>query len=176
MLKGINETNSTKKVLVITDIKHEFQQHLPELLKLEASKLLVLSSIDAAITQPYGCLVRNIILEIYQENVEQIYLIASKEHTSPKFNKTIMLDKFEKDGIDLRLIQAIDYSRIVGEDVLSWLNGSENDIEQTLMQSLDILIKHPLVPKRVSISAYTVNMESGYLNEVEVKNPEKDIC
>ncbi|WP_332691324.1 hypothetical protein [Halalkalibacter lacteus] len=176
MLKGMNETNSMKKILVITDIKHEFQQQLPKLLNMEASRLLVLSSVGASITQPYGCLVRNILLEIYQQNIEQIYLIVPKEHTSPKFNQTILLDKFEKDGIDQGLLHALNYSRIVKEDILSWLKGNEVDGEATLKQSLNLLKKHPLIPKRVSISAYTMNVETGNLIEIELEDTEKDIC
>jgi carbonic anhydrase len=176
MLKGMNETRQMNKVLVVTDINHEFQQCLPELLNLEASKLLVLSSVGAAITQPYGCLVRNIILEIYQQNVEQIYIIAPKEQTSPKFNQSILLDKFEKDGIDQGLVQALDYSRVVNEDILSWLQGKETDVEITLKQSLDLLQKHPLIPPRVKVVAYTANSETDCLTEVELESTEKDIC
>ncbi|MDT8859831.1 hypothetical protein N0O92_06260 [Alkalihalobacillus sp. MEB130] len=175
MLKGINETTSKRNTLIITDINHEFQQLLSTFLQVDESNLLVLTSESAAITQPYGCLVRNIILAIYQHNVEHICLIAPKNHNRVKFNQSIMMRELEEDGISQQLLNTLDYSRIVNKDVLSWLKGIDGEVEETLRSSLHLLQNHPLIPNRIVIEAYTMNIETGHFNCISQHNQEEEI-
>ncbi|WP_332629390.1 hypothetical protein [Halalkalibacter flavus] len=176
MLKRLNQPITANKVLVIADCEHDFTQRLPQWLNIESNQLLVLSSTNASVTQPYGCLVRNIILAIYEKGIDQIYLIAPEEQASPTFNQQILLNKFENDGIDQELIDTLEYSRIINKDVLTWLKGPDGDVDDVLKSSVTLLENHPLIPKRVIIEAFTVNTITGHFTSISSKKTEEDIC
>ncbi|KHF41739.1 hypothetical protein [Halalkalibacter okhensis] len=176
MLKRLNQNKLGSKILVIADCEHEFTQRLPQWLNIETSQLLVLSSAGAAVTQPYGCMVRNIILAIYQQGINQIYLIAPEKQGTPKFNQQILLNQLKHDGIDQDLLETIEYSRIVKKDVLSWLKGPTENVDDVLKASLSLLEKHPLIPERIRIEAFTVNTRTGSLTSIASKETEEDIC
>ncbi|MCL7748203.1 hypothetical protein [Halalkalibacter alkaliphilus] len=175
MMKRLNRQVTSNKVLVIAHCEHEFTQRLPQWLNIESSQLLVLSSEGAAVTQPYGCLIRNIILAIYEQGVDDIYLIAPEAQTRPNFNQKILLDKFKNDEIDQDLLDTIEYSRILNEDILSWLKGPKECVEETLKASVTLLKKHPLIPKRVKIEAFTVNTNTGHFTSISPET-EEGIC
>ncbi|GAE25458.1 carbonic anhydrase [Halalkalibacter wakoensis JCM 9140] len=170
----VNDRREGKSpVLIVTDVTYEFQQKLGTILG--ETGVFILSSQGAAITQPYGCLIRNIILAIYQQGVEHIYLIAPKDQITVDIDETTLLHRFKKDGIDPSLIDTLDYVRVTNKGVMSWLGEGKGGVEHTLLESKELLEKHPLIPERVQISAYTLNTTNSTLSPVSRLDLKEDI-
>ncbi len=63
---------------MITGLDQTAASLLPVITNKKAEQLIIASSFGTMITQPYGCTIRNIVLAIYAENVDEIYIIREK--------------------------------------------------------------------------------------------------
>jgi carbonic anhydrase len=71
-----------QKALILTGFNEELYPLFPVITQKKTEELLVLHSFGKVISQPYGCLIRDIILAVYSENVEEIYIIEENNKKS----------------------------------------------------------------------------------------------
>lgn len=147
-----------KKTLVITGLNEKMSQLLPAITNKKAEELMVLNSYGAVITNPYDSMMRSVILSIYNENVEDIYIVLEKESKEHVLNKNVLTTKLKNAGITKETLKTIEYIDVLDEAVINWLAGP-NDEEKILQKNLMLLQKHPLMPKTVSIYGYIVSQE-----------------
>ena len=67
--------SKNKKVLLLTDIKHEIEPIIQQVTNIQQENMLTIHSYDSVIVHPYGDIMRSIIIAIYQENTSK-YLIS----------------------------------------------------------------------------------------------------
>lgn len=152
--------SETKKTMIITGFHQGIYPLLPAITNKSEKDLMVLNSFGAVISQPYGCLMRNIILGLYNENVEEIYLIGETGGQEVKPNKDEMLRKIKEAGTSADTINAINYIDAVNHDVINWLIGSPN-VEDVLKKNKNLIEGHPLIPKSIPVHAYIANSGTG---------------
>lgn len=152
-LKG----SATKKTMIITGVNQAIYPLFPEITYKENKDMLILNSFGAVITHPYGCLIRNIILAIYNEMVEEIFIIGEMESKEIKVN---LSDKIKEHAASEEIIKTINYIDVVENDVISWLTGPQN-IEDVIKKNKDLIKGHPLIPKTIPVHAYIANPETG---------------
>nr|WP_309100628.1 carbonic anhydrase [Fredinandcohnia onubensis] len=152
-----------KKTLFITDMESGLEPILQEETNVQPENMLMIQSYGPLISHPFGEIMRSIILAIYQENVEEIFVVgttnkhnnlddAQRQLKLPAVNKIIMDDK----------IKTVDYlfknvkPEFVEASVSDWLDGSGNDAE-CIKKSIEKIRQHPLVPPYVKIHSLVVN-------------------
>ncbi|MEI4616241.1 carbonic anhydrase, partial [Bacillus cereus] len=67
--------SKNKKVLLLTDIKHGIEPIIQQVTNIQQENMLTIHSYDSVIVHPYGDIMRSIIIAIYQENVEEIFVV-----------------------------------------------------------------------------------------------------
>jgi carbonic anhydrase len=115
---------------------------------------------------------RSVIIAIYQENVEEIFVVGTKDKRTDTVN---VLTQFEstKDKI-----KTLDYlfqnckPEFSGDTLDEWLNGKENG-SGNIEKSVDIIRHHPLVPSYVKVRGLIVNNKDGKPSIVEVPTNKK---
>lgn len=60
----------------------------------------------------------------------------------------------------------IDMMKYCGINFKSWLNGFENS-EEAVKQSVEIVAKHPLMPRDIVVRGFIIDSYTGKLTEVE---------
>jgi carbonic anhydrase len=159
-IMSILTISETKKTMIITGFHQGIYPMLPAITNKSEKDLMVLNSFGAVISQPYGCLMRNIILGLYNENVEEIYLIGETGSQEVKPNKDEMLRKIKEAGTSADIINAINYIDVVDHDVINWLIGPQN-VEDVLKKNKDLIEGHPLIPKSIPVHVYIANSATG---------------
>nr|BAA33079.1 ybcF [Bacillus subtilis] [Bacillus subtilis subsp. subtilis str. 168] len=71
--------NQIKKVLFLTDIENGLEPILQEATNTSAENMLTIPSYGASISHPYGEIMRSVIFAIYQEDVEEIFVVGTKD-------------------------------------------------------------------------------------------------
>ncbi len=156
------DLNKNKKALFLTDIENGLKPILQEVTNIRAENMLTLQSYGTLISHPYGDIMRSVIIAIYQENVEEIFVVGTKDKRTATVNVP-MKDK----------IQTLEYlfqncmPEFSGGTVDEWLNGNENIID-SIEKSVDIIRHHPLVPSYVKVCGLIVNNKDGKSSIVEV--------
>lgn len=157
----------SKKALVITDMNDQLLSYLPEITKKNTEDLMILKSYGSEITQPYGCMMRNVLLAVYRDKIEEIYIVG--EHPSePSMNKHELLSKIHAAGISNETIKAIEYFNIVGNDLLGWLVGT-NDVKETIRKNMELIQSHPFIPDSIHVYGCIVDLNKEDFSIIEEK-------
>lgn len=150
--------NQNKKVLFLTDIENGLEPILQEATNTSAENMLTIQSYGAGISHPYGEIMRSVIFAIYQEDVEEIFVVGTKDKKTSAGNGLTQLETM-KDKI-----QTLDYlfqnckPEFLGGTVDEWLNENSSD---TIEKSVDMIRHHPLVPSHVKVRGLLVNHKDG---------------
>ncbi|QFT87618.1 Carbonic anhydrase [Bacillus sp. THAF10] len=158
-------SNVSKKALIITGVTTEIYPLFPVITKKKQEDLFILNSFGAVISQPYGCLIRSIILAIYNEQIEEIYIIREKESIECKFNDEEFLGKIKEAGVSERVINTINYIDVVNHDVIKWLEGPK-EVMDVMKKNIDFIKGHPLIPSTLPVHAYIADPETGAYHSV----------
>ncbi len=157
--------NQNKKVLFLTDIENGLEPILQEVTNTSAESMLTIQSYGASISHPYGEIMRSVIFAIYQEDVEEIFVVGTKDKKTSTGHRLTQLEAM-KDKI-----QTLDYlfqnckPEFLGGTVDEWLHENSSD---TIEKSVDIIRHHPLVPSYVKVRGLIINQEDGTSSMVEV--------
>lgn len=158
--------DKNKKVLFLTDIENGLEPTLQEVTNTPAENMLTIQSYGAGISHPYGEIMRSVIFAIYQEDVEEVVVVGTKDKRTSTGNVLTQLETM-KDKI-----QTLDYlfqnckPEFLGGTVDEWLNG--NDSSSAIEKSVDMIRHHPLVPSYVKVRGLIVNQKDGQSSIEEV--------
>lgn len=152
--------NSTKykKALVLTDMESEWGAILQQVTNIQLENMFMIHSDGTVISHPYGDIMRSIVLAIYHENVEEIFVVGTKEKGTSSVNDQSPFD-LGKDKI-----KTVDYlfqnciPEFSGGSVKDWLNGKDNVSDQ-IEESVSLIRHHPLVPAHVEVKGFLLNQD-----------------
>jgi carbonic anhydrase len=68
--------------------------------------------------------------------------------------------KIEKSGVSKEVLKTIGYINVVGDNVLNWLIGPIC-VDEIIKKNIELIRKHPLIPKSVSVNGFIVNTETS---------------
>ncbi|OXS80139.1 hypothetical protein [Domibacillus enclensis] len=160
----MQKTNE-KKALVLTGLSVKSHPLLPVITNKKAEQLIITTSFGTIISQPYGCTIRDIILAVYSEDIEEIYIIGEKDSKEHAINGEEILSKIRKAGIAKETIETIEYIDAAGSNLSSWLSGKQ-DVNKMITENIDLIKSHPLIPKTLSIYGFIANAETGEFEAV----------
>lgn len=162
-----------KKSLFVIGMDQGLQPLIQQATKIKPENILTLQTYGPEISQPYGDLMRDIALAVYQENVEDIFVVGIKDEQQHAVNIHDVKNKiYELEGIQDK-IRAIDflfrYSIPEFSDVTfyAWLEGSKTVIEG-IQKSVKFVRNHPLMPSDPRVYGLLLDKESGKLTEIQV--------
>ncbi len=155
----------SKKALVITGLNEKLYPLFPLITNKKTEELMIINNYGAVISQPYGCTIRNIIMAVFHEDVDEIYIIGEMNNNENLLKEDEWYSKFQEAGITKKTIQTIEYIDVIGNDVLKWL-GAPQDSKMMIQKNIDLIQRHPLIPKTVSVYGFIANAETSEFEAV----------
>ena len=113
---------------------------------------------------PFGSIIRSIIVAIYEFNTDEVLVIGHKNCGMSNINGEEIINKIINRGISKETIDTIKNS---GINIDKWLHGFDS-VEDSVRESVDLIKKHPLVPKDIKVHGLIMDPETGFL-EVVIK-------
>lgn len=153
-----------KKVLFITGMEHGLELFIKQETNLNPENTIILQSFGSEISQPYDDLMRNIIIAVYEENVEEIFVVAAKDEQ--KKNSDILNKIFENKELQGK-IKTLDYlfqncmPEFPERNIRDWLEGSSVGVDH----SIAMIRNHPLMLDHVKVSKLLIDKETKKLSE-----------
>lgn len=160
----MGKTNK-KKTLVITGLNKKLYSLFPAITNKEAEQLVIATSFGTVISQPYGCTMRSIILTVYSEDIEEIYIIGEQDGKEHVVDGDEIVSKILESGILKETIDIIEYVNTTGSSLSSWLAGKQ-DIKNVIHENVSLIKSHPLTPKTLSVYGFIANAETGEFQTV----------
>ena len=100
---------------------------------------------------------------IFELGIEEVMVIGHTDCGVQHINSEMMIGHMMERGIDEEKIELI---RHCGVDFDTWLEGFDC-VESSVKDSVEMLRKHPLIPKDIKISGYVMDSVTGELKVVE---------
>ncbi|MDZ5473856.1 hypothetical protein SM124_19230 [Bacillus sp. 31A1R] len=138
-----------KKTLILTTV-HENVESLINRMKLERKIIITLENFQGLMIEPYGRTMRNIILTVHLESIDEILIVLNDQSSEITNNQTCILELMKRNGISDHTLQTLEY---IGHHPKSWLQDSM-DLNKALIQNLKIVRDHPLLPKHVKVDGF----------------------
>ncbi|HDR6312547.1 TPA: carbonic anhydrase [Bacillus cereus] len=147
--------SNNKKVLLLTDIEHGIEPIIQQVTNSQQENMLTIHSYDSVIVHPYGDIMRSVIIAIYQENVEEIFVVGIEDKETDVVNLQIQRDSIKNN-------REIDYlfencmPEFSSGSLKAWLSGQEN-VSENIEKSIDMIRHHPLVPSNIKVHGFMID-------------------
>jgi len=149
-----------KKICILTCMDTRLVELLPKAMNFRNGDAIIVKSAGAVVSQPFGAVMRSIIVAIYEMKVEEVYVIGHNDCGMTALNSSRVIEKIKANGISDEVLQTINNS---GIKLNKWLTGFEQ-IEDGVIKSVRKIRNHPLVPAHIPIHGMIINSETGKLD------------
>lgn len=151
-----------KKLAILTCMDTRLIELLPAALGIKNGDAKIIKNAGGIISHPYGSAVRSLLVGILELGVEEIMVIGHTDCGVRGMDGKKMVDKLQERGIPSEHIEIIKASGIRLEE---WLGGFESG-EKSVRESVEILEKHPLMPKDIMIRGFIMDSVTGELKSL----------
>lgn len=153
-----------KKLAILTCMDTRLTELLPAALGIRNGDAKIIKNAGGVITHPYGSVVRSLLVAILELGVEEIMVVGHTDCGVQGMDGAEMIEKLEHRGISKEHIEIIRHSGIRLEE---WLGGFESS-EKSVVETVESLKRHPLIPKDVSIRGFIMDSVTGELTVLDV--------
>ena len=151
-----------KKLAILTCMDTRLTELLPAALGIRNGDAKIIKNAGGIVTHPYGSVVRSLLIAILELGVTEIMVIGHTDCGVQGMNGKHMLESLKKRGISETYIDIINHSGVHLEE---WLSGFEND-EESVINTVNTLRKHPLMPKDVTIRGFIMDSVTGEIKAI----------
>ena len=106
---------------------------------------------------------RSLLIAIYELGVNEVMIIGHTGCGVQGMNAEEMLHLMKERGIDEEHISLM---RHCGIDLDAWLHGFD-DTEAAVLETVDLVRNHPLMPKDVVVKGYIIETHTGELMPIK---------
>ena len=154
-----------KKIVILSCMDTRLTELLPKALNLKNGDAKIVKNAGATIMHPFGSIIRSIIVAIYEFNTDEVLVIGHKNCGMSNINGEEIINKIISRGVSKETIDTINNS---GINIDKWLHGFDS-VEDSVKESVDLIKKHPLIPKEIKVHGLIMDPETGSL-EVIIKD------
>lgn len=148
-----------KKIAIVTCMDTRLVELLPAALGIKNGDVKIIKNAGGTITNPFDSTVRSLLVAIYELGVNEIMIIGHTTCGVQGMDSHEMLHLMRERGIDEEHISLMKHC---GIDLDSWLHGFD-DTEAAILETVDLVKNHPLVPKDIVVRGYIMDSITGGL-------------
>lgn len=160
--KYITSKFPDKKVAIVSCMDTRLTELLPAALGLKNGDAKIIKNAGGVISHPFGSAIRSLLIAVYELDVKDILVIGHTDCGAKHTESEVMIEKMKKRGISQNSIDMIKYC---GVNFDSWLSGFA-DSDTSVMESVELISKHPLIPKDVIVYGFVIDSLTGELRQV----------
>lgn len=151
-----------KKIAIVTCMDTRLTHLLPAALGLRNGDVKMIKNAGGTITNPFDSTVRSLLVAIYELGVNEVMIIGHTGCGVQGMDAAQMLQLMRERGIDEEHISLM---RHCGIDLDSWLHGFD-DTEKAVLETVDLVRNHPLIPKDITVSGFIIDSLTGRLSRI----------
>lgn len=151
-----------KKIAIVTCMDTRLVQLLPAALNIKNGDVKVIKNAGGVITNPFDSTMRSLLVAIYELGVTEVMVIGHTNCGVQGMDSEEMLHLMRERGVD---DEHISLMRHCGIDLNKWLHGFD-DTPSAILETVDLVRNHPLMPKDVTIRGYIMDSVTGQLNPI----------
>lgn len=157
--KFITDKYPNKKIAIVTCMDTRLVELLPAALGFRNGDVKVIKNAGGTITNPFDSTVRSLIVAIYELGVEEVMIIGHTGCGVQGMDSAHMQHLMKERGVPESHIVLMKHC---GIDLDQWLHGFD-DTESAILETVDLVSNHPLIPKDVVVKGYIMDSVTGAL-------------
>ncbi len=158
----ITDKYPEKKIAIVSCMDTRLTELLPAALGLKNGDAKIIKNAGGVISHPFGSAMRSLLIGIYELDVQEILVIGHTDCGARHTDSGRIIDKMKMQGISQ---QSIDMVKYYGIDFDVWLGGFK-DLEYSILKSVELIRKHPLVPNTIKIHGLIIDSVTGKLTKI----------
>ena len=155
-----------KKIVILSCMDTRLVELLPKAMNLRNGDVKIVKSAGAIVNHPFGGIMRSLLVAVYELKADEVYIVGHYDCGMSAVDPDQMIEHMCERGIKQDTIDLINYS---GVDLKEWLRGF-GDVTTSVLKSVDLVRKHPLMPKSVPIHGLVIDPSTGRLDLVSDGN------
>lgn len=160
--KYVTSKYPDKKLAIVTCMDTRLVELLPAALGIRNGDVKMIKIASGTITNPFDSAMRSLLIAIYELGVEEIMIVGHTGCGVQGMDSQQLIQLMQERGIDNEHISLM---RHCGIDLDSWLHGFDNT-EAAVMETVDLVRNHPLMPKDIIVKGYIIETHTGELTPI----------
>ncbi|RKD21698.1 carbonic anhydrase [Ammoniphilus oxalaticus] len=152
----------TKKMVILSCMDTRLIELLPKAMGLKNGDAKIIKNAGAIVKQPFGSIMRSILVAIYALKAEDVYVIGHHECGMTGLECGPLLDSMKDRGITQEMIEVLSHS---GINLEGWLKGFKS-VKEGVENSVEMIQNHPLLPKGTPVHGLIIDPDTGKLDLV----------
>ena len=158
--KNYNSTKyPCKKIAVLSCMDTRLTELLPAALNIKNGDVKIIKNAGAQISHPFGSVMKSLLIAVYNLEVTDIMVVGHLDCGVKSLNYADMSAKMLDRGITKEAIDSC------GIDLTKWLKGFKSE-RDSVIESVNLIKHHPLLPKDVNIYGFLIDPTTGELSSV----------
>ena len=159
--KHLTDKYPDKKLAVLSCMDTRLSVLLQDALGLKNGDAKIIKNAGALVPSPWDSAMRSLLVAVYELGVNEIMVVAHTNcgacHMSFHHFREEMLCR----GIPAAELEREDI------DLDAWLEGF-HDTEKSVRETVDCIVRHPLIPSDVTVRGFIIDSATGELSEVDL--------
>ena len=152
-----------KKIAILTCMDTRLVELLPAALGIRNGDVKMIKNAGGMITGPFDSTVRSLLVAIYELGVTEVMIIGHTNCGVQGMDSAEMQHLMKQRGIPE---QHITLMKHCGIDLDAWLHGFD-DTEAAVLETVDLVRNHPLIPDDVVVKGYIMDSTTGELRPIQ---------
>lgn len=157
--KYVTSKYPDKKIAIVTCMDTRLVKLLPAALGLKNGDVKIIRNAGGTITNPFDSTMRSLLIAIYELGVKEIMIIGHSGCGVQGMDSNEMLHLMKERGIDDEHITLMKHC---GINLNAWLHGFD-DVETAVLETVDLVRNHPLMPKDIIVKGGIMDSTTGEL-------------
>ncbi|HTV48341.1 MAG TPA: carbonic anhydrase [Phycisphaerae bacterium] len=149
-----------KRLVVLTCMDTRLVELLPRAMNLRNGDAKVIKNAGALVSHPFGSVMRSVLVAVYELFAAEVAVVGHYGCGMTGLSCQRVLEKATARGVLPETIQMLQHS---GIDLENWLKGF-NSPEDGVRQSVEVIRRHPLLPRDIPVHGLMIHPETGQLD------------
>ena len=164
----ITDKYPNKRIAIVTCMDTRLVELLPAALGLRNGDVKIIKNAGGTITNPFDSTVRSLLVAIYELGVNEVMIIGHTNCGVQGMDSAEMQLLMKQRGIPEHHITLMKHC---GIDLDAWLHGFD-DTEAAVLETVDLVRNHPLIPDDITVKGYIMDSTTGELKPIVQKADE----
>lgn len=151
-----------KKMVILTCMDTRLLELLPKAINVSNGDVKLVKNAGALIMHPFGSIMRSILVAVYELQASEVFIIGHYDCGMSGMKAEPLIEKMKLSGVTEETLQTLSYS---GVNVSEWLHGFTS-VNESVAHSVEIVKKHPLMPKNIAVHGLVIDPKTGKLDLV----------
>ncbi|QWU14497.1 carbonic anhydrase [Paenibacillus sophorae] len=151
-----------KKLLIITCMDTRLVELLPKAMNFKNGDIKIIKNAGAVISQPFGSVMRSVMVALYELSADEVIVVGHYGCGMASLNADHMIQSIKERGISDEVLSTLENS---GIKLTKWLRGFDS-IEEGVIQTVELIKRHPLLPPGVPVHGMIMDPATGALELV----------